>query len=151
MENQPDHGHDKRDDAIIFCSDPRVRLWKWIKRKLLVPNRTYVPIGVLGGAVPLAFPDEQSMRTGFNYLCGQVRFAIKEFGISRIVIIGHDCGIYKTIPLHATIETKKDDLARIVEMAKTRFLGCDVVAHYGHKSGNEIEFEFIREEVSLPT
>ena len=120
--------------VVIYCSDPRTdkaNLWKHIKARLIAEDERYAPVGLFGAPVALARPE--SFPVKFAAVMEDVDFAIQEFSArGRIILAGHDCGIYRRIPgeNEFTIEDKKNDLIKAAGLLRKRFPQIPVSAHF---------------------
>lgn len=96
--------------VFVFCADPREEadLEPKINQKLRKPGEKIIRLSVFGGPICLAYSRE--LKKDCDFLLRQLRFANKTFGIKEIVLVGHDCGYYKCIPMHADEEKKKPTL-----------------------------------------
>jgi hypothetical protein len=138
-----DNGHRTIAGIVIYCSDPRTdkaNLWKDIKALLIPPNERFTPIGMLGAPVALARPADFPVK--FAAIMEDIYFALEEFSKPRILIVGHDCGIYRRLsPREFNIADKKDDLAVAAKFLRGRFRGIPVSSFF--KDAKACEFEKI--------
>lgn len=126
---------------VIFCSDPRAGLWKKIKQELIQPEEMFAKVGVLGGPISLANPEH--LPTECNFLLAQIHFVLGTLpDITRLVVIGHDCGFYKQIThKKVTLNDKKEDLAKAAVFLKEHFPGLATTAFF--ENGRGFDFERI--------
>jgi hypothetical protein len=138
-----DTGHKTIAGIVIYCSDPRIdkaNLWKDIKALLIPPDERLTPIGMLGAPVALARPTDFPVK--FAAIMEDIYFALEEFSKPRILIVGHDCGIYRRLsPREFNITDKKDDLAVATKFLRSRFRGIPVSSFF--KDAKACEFEKI--------
>lgn len=123
---------------VVYCSDPRVEnanLWKPIKQLLIPEEERLAPIGMFGAPVALARPADFPIK--FAAIIEDMEFALEEFAEGKIVIVGHDCGIYKRLakrvfaPIKVvSLQEKMDDLAIGARNMRLRFPGVPVEAHF---------------------
>jgi len=129
----------------LFCSDPRVPLWKNIKKQLIRPEERFVPIGILGGPISLA--NQEDLLRAFNFLMEQIYFALKNFSpVEEFLCVGHDCGFYSKIARKVDLQGKKDDVAKIHYFLEKQF-HRKVRAYFGDGSRENFSFEGIAGDV----
>jgi hypothetical protein len=123
----------------IFCSDPRANLWKAIKRELISPSKTIIPLGFLGG--PICLANRGDLQKELNFLLSQIHFALGVFpGVKDFLVVGHDCGFYKLIPWKEfSLADKKKDLARAANFLRKRFPQLTTTAHFKDTQGDGFE------------
>lgn len=138
---QPDNGHKTIAGIVIYCSDPRTdkaNLWKDIKALLIPPDERLTPIGMLGAPVALARPADFPVK--FAAIMEDIHFALDEFSKPRILIVGHDCGIYRRLrPREFSIDDKKDDLAAAAHFLKDHLRGIPVSSFFKDAKAHEFE------------
>ncbi len=138
-----DNGRKTIAGIVIYCSDPRTdkaNLWKDIKALLIPPDERLTPIGMLGAPVALARPADFPVK--FAAIMEDIHFALEEFSRPRILIVGHDCGIYRRLsPREFSIADKKDDLAIAARFLQSHFRGIPVSSFF--KDAGSCEFEKI--------
>lgn len=117
----------------IFCSDPRVNLWKEIKRHLILPEETIVPLGFLGGPICLANPSDLPMEQ--NFLLAQIYFALATFPEAKsFLVVGHDCGYYSQIRRKKfALSDKKNDLLKVIYFLRKHFPAYTSAAFFKHR------------------
>ena len=137
---------DQFDDLYVICNDPRHNIWGNIKRKLMKPGdrEKSTFIGLYGGPIPLAYPED----LGDEYRClvKQIRFAIKTFGIKRIIFVGHDCGYYRNILRAVTVQIKKQDLKTVAKTSRQQFRNVETIVYFADGHGAYFDFEKITKE-----
>lgn len=119
--------------VVVYCSDPRTEkanLWKHIKRELIHEDERHAPVGLFGAPVALARPAVFPIK--FAAVMEDIEFAIHEFSArGKIILAGHDCGIYGRIPdEEVDIETKKNDLIHAANLLRKRHIQIPVSAHF---------------------
>jgi hypothetical protein len=123
---------------VVFCSDPRpeARLREKIKQELISQEDMFAPISILGG--PIALAHQNILRTDFNFLMAQFYFALGTFpGISRIIIVGHDCGFYTQIPGGPfTIGQKREDIIKAATFLRKSFPRLTITAFFAQEENN---------------
>jgi hypothetical protein len=119
----------------VYCTDPRDHLWKRTKAQIIPPDEWYVPIGVLGGPICLAYPKDLPIE--FNFLLAQIHFALGTFPTAqgRILIIGHDCGYYSKLQSgsprrHFSLADKRRDLIIAANMLHRHFSRTRVMGYF---------------------
>ena len=126
------------DALVIYCCDPRqeVNLWKRIKKYLLVPHRTRATgVGILGGPISLAYPDYLPIEYALLTL-KQIPFALRKFPkITKIIVVGHDCGYYDEIPggSEFPVEKKMKDLRRAAALLRRLLPKLKVSAFFANE------------------
>ena len=131
--------------VIAYCSDPRTEkanLWKHIKHLLIPTEQRFTPVGTLGAAVALARPTDFPIK--FAGIMEDIDFAFEEFSEKKIIVVGHDCGIYKRLakrfPNHQfSLQEKMDDVAKAVKFLRERFPGVPVSAFFLKNAQPEFE------------
>lgn len=132
----------------IFCSDPRAGLWGAIEKKLLLPGQIIVPIGVLGGPVPLA--NKEWLPVEFNFLVEQINFALATFPfVQEFIVVGHDCGYYKKVRRGWTFNAKKFDTRTAAAFLTERYTGMRARAYFAEGAPGNVVFEKIFETVPV--
>lgn len=133
--------------TIAYCSDPRTEnanLWKPIKHLLIPQEERLAPIGMFGAPVALARPADFPIK--FAAIIEDIEFALQEFAEGKILIVGHDCGIYKRLAMRpfapiakVTLQEKMDDLAVAARNMRLRFPGVPVEAYFKKTSAPGFE------------
>jgi hypothetical protein len=117
------HSEENVTGICIYCSDPRVPLWKNIKKHLILPGQHFIAIGILGGPISLANPGEIPVQ--FAALLEQIHFALKSFSRDKkdfeFLSVGHDCGFYANMRRQVSLEDKKFDVQNGCEYLEDRF------------------------------
>lgn len=128
--------------AFIFCSDPRVKLWRNIKQKLFLPEERVIALSWFGG--PIALAHVRALPSDFVFSVGQISFLIKKFPtVEELIPVGHKCGYYENVSSDSvSVETIKEDLAKAAAFIVSEF-GLRAVSYYAHDvNGHGHEFEF---------
>ena len=101
---------DKVTGMAIYCADPTINLWKKVKREVIHHEKVVVAIGILGGPVCLARPDDLDIE--FQFVISQLQIAINKFrNFKDVFLFGHDCGFYTEVAQkNFSLEEKEEDI-----------------------------------------
>jgi hypothetical protein len=138
--------------AFIFCSDPRVKLWKNVKQKLVLPEERVITLSWFGGPIALANP--KTLPEDFYFAMNQIAFCIRKFpSVETFVPIGHMCGYYENIsPEPMDAESIREDLMIAAVCIMQKFSGKKAISYYARdmgEHGREFDFEMMGEPATV--
>jgi hypothetical protein len=125
---------------IIYCSDPReeVSLWRRIKKHLIPSGTRMTGLGFLGAPICLAHPEDLPIEYALLTV-KQIPFALKTFPeISSIIVVGHKCGYYKSIPSkeNTTISGMEADIIKAAKLLKKRYPAYEVASFFANEESD---------------